>query len=171
MTIRVVLHSFLGKFGPKKSKLSALTENWYTWYLGSADSESGLRFLKFRPQNSFLGKFGPKKSKLSVFPENWHAWHLDDADSYSNISFLNFHPKSIVGQIWTKKVKKFFQFGWKLAHSISTMLILILTLFFSASNPKSSFGQIWAKKLKVVHFDWKLAHMIYHEGRWFFFQQ
>ena len=33
-----ILISFLGKFGPKKSKLSLLTENWYTWYLGSADS-------------------------------------------------------------------------------------------------------------------------------------
>ena len=42
-----ILISFLGKFGPKKSKLSVLTENWYTCYLGSADSESGLRFLKF----------------------------------------------------------------------------------------------------------------------------
>ena len=76
------LNFLLGKFGPKKSKMSVLTENWYTWYLGSADSESGLRFLKFRPQNPVLGKFGPKKSKLSVFPENWHGWHLDEADSY-----------------------------------------------------------------------------------------
>ena len=36
-----------------------------TWY-----SDSGLRFLKFRPQNSFLGKFG-QISKLSALSENW----------------------------------------------------------------------------------------------------
>ena len=41
-----------------------LTKNWHTWYFGGVDSESRLRFLKFRPQNPFLGKFGPKKSKL-----------------------------------------------------------------------------------------------------------
>ena len=35
------------------------------------DSESRLRFLKFRPQNPFLGKFGPKNSKLFVLSENW----------------------------------------------------------------------------------------------------
>ena len=87
-----ILISILGKFGLKKSRLSVLNENWHTWYLGSADSESGLRFLKFRPQNSFLDKFVSKKSKLSIFPENWHAWHLDNTDSYSNISFLNFQP-------------------------------------------------------------------------------
>ena len=80
------------KFVPKKSKMSVLIENWYTWYLGNADSESRRRFLKFRPQNPFLGKFGTKRSKVSVFPEHWHAWHLDDADSYSNISFLNYRP-------------------------------------------------------------------------------
>ena len=40
-------------------------------YFGAVDSESRLRFLKFRPQNPFLGKFGPKNSKLSVLSENW----------------------------------------------------------------------------------------------------
>ena len=87
-----ILIFFLGKFGPKKSKLSVWTENWHTWYLGSADSEFGLWSLKLQPQNSFLGKFGSKKSSLSVFPQNWHEWHLDNADIYSNISFLSFWP-------------------------------------------------------------------------------
>ena len=67
-----------------------LIENCYTWYLGGADSKSGVTLLKSQPQNPFLGKFGPKKSKLSVLPKNWHTWHLEDPDSYSNIiSFLN----------------------------------------------------------------------------------
>ena len=37
------------------------------------DSESRLKFLKFRLQNPFLGKFGPKNSKLSVLSENWYS--------------------------------------------------------------------------------------------------
>ena len=36
-------------FGSKNSKLSVLLENWHTWYLWRADSESGLRFSKFWP--------------------------------------------------------------------------------------------------------------------------
>ena len=105
-------------FRPKYPKLSILTENWVTWYLGGADSKSRLRFLKLQPQNPFVGifgpkiqncpscpdldfwnfdpkihflcKFGPKNSKLSILSENWYTWYLKDADSYSNISFLNF---------------------------------------------------------------------------------
>ena len=74
------------KFRLKNSELSILTEIWYTWYLGGADS--GHRFLTFRLQNPLLGKFGPKKSKL--LPENWHTWYLRDADSHYDIGFLNF---------------------------------------------------------------------------------
>ena len=43
---------------------------------------------------------------------------------------------------------------------ISKMLLLIPTLAFWIYNPKSIFGQIWAKKVKVVHFGWKLAHIV-----------
>ena len=80
---------FLGKFGLKNSKLS-VSENWYTYYLKDADSESRLRFLKCWPQNPFSAKFGPKRSKLFVLSENWYTWYLQDPDFYSNISFLNF---------------------------------------------------------------------------------
>ena len=54
-------------------------------------------------------------------------------------------------------------------HGISRMLILIPTLVFWISNPNFLFGQIWAKKVKVVRFNWKLAHMI-SRGCWFLFQ-
>ena len=81
---------FLGKFGPKNSKLSVLSKKWCTQYLMDADSKSRLRFLKFRHQNRFLAKFGPKSSKLSILSENWYTWYLKDADFYSNISFLIF---------------------------------------------------------------------------------
>ena len=40
------------------------------------------------------------------------------------------------------------------------MLIFIPTLVFWISDPKSIFGQIWAKKVKLVHFTWKLVHVI-----------
>ena len=39
---------FLGKFGSKNSKLSILSENWYTWYLKDADSYSNISFLNFK---------------------------------------------------------------------------------------------------------------------------
>ena len=54
--------------------------------------------------------------------------------------------------------------------SVSTMLILIPTLFFSISNPKSFFGQIWTEKFKVLYFDQILAHIVYR-GCWFLFRQ
>ena len=41
-------NSFLGKFGPKNSKLSILSENWYTWYLKDADSYSNISFLNLK---------------------------------------------------------------------------------------------------------------------------
>ena len=101
-------------FRPKYPKLSILTENWVTWYLGGADSKSGLRFLKLQPQNPFLSKFGPKKSNLSVLSKNWHTCYLKDADPFSKeadscfgVSFLNFLSKIHFGQIWAKKVKVF----------------------------------------------------------------
>ena len=50
-------------------------------------------------------------------------------------------------------------------HSISRILILISTLVFWISNPYFLFGQIWAKKVKVVRFNWKLAHMVSWKGR------
>ena len=40
---------FLGKFGPKKSKLSVFPENWYAWHLDDADSYSKISFLNFWP--------------------------------------------------------------------------------------------------------------------------
>ena len=90
-------------FRPKNSKLSVLTENWHTWYLGGANSKSGLRFLKFRPPKSLFGKIWA--NKVSVVPFNWKLAHVVswDGDSYSNISFLNFQPCI---RFWTN-------LGWK----------------------------------------------------------
>ena len=54
-------------------------------------------------------------------------------------------------------------------HGISSMLILIPTLFFRISNPEFLSGQIWTKKIKAVRFVWKLAHIV-SQGCWFLFQ-
>ena len=121
---------FLGKFGPKKSKLSVLTENWHTWYLGSADSESRLRLLKFRPQNQFLDKFGLKNSKLFVSPEIGMHSILAMLILIPTLVFWFPHPKSIFGEIWAKKVKVV-QFGWKLAHIVSRRCWFLFRHYFS----------------------------------------
>ena len=42
-------NSFLGKFGPKKSKISVLPENWHTEYLKDADIYSDISFLNLQP--------------------------------------------------------------------------------------------------------------------------
>ena len=43
------LNPFLGKFGPKNSKLSFLPENGHTEYGEDADSYSEINFLNFEP--------------------------------------------------------------------------------------------------------------------------
>ena len=130
---------FLGKFGPKKIKLSALSENRHTWYLKDADFYSNISFLKFWSQSPFLSKFGPKKSKLSVLSENWHTWYLKNADSYSNISFLKFWPQHLFSANLDQK-RQICSFCLKIdTHGISRMRIRIPE--FWISKPQSIFGQ------------------------------
>ena len=126
--------------------MSILPENWHIWYIGGAQSESRLRFMKFRSQNPFLGKFGPKISKMSVLSEI-------GAPSISRILILNpdldfwsFHPKIYFWANLGPKIQSC-PFCLKI---VTKMLILILTLVLWISNPKFLFGQIWAKKVKVV---------------------
>ena len=121
--------------------------------------------------NFLLGQIWTKNVKVVFFlTENWHTWYLGSSDSKSRLDFWNSVPKI---HFWANLGGKsqscpvWLKIG---THSVSTMLILILTLFFSVLNPKSFFGQIWAAKLKVVYFDWQLAHMIYR-GCWFLFRQ
>ena len=80
-----------------------MSESWYTWYLGGADSESRLRFLKFRLQNSFLGKFGLKSQNCpfclkigahAILEELIPNPDLDFGNSDPTIQFLRkFQPK------------------------------------------------------------------------------
>ena len=52
-----ILNPFLGNFGPKKSKLSILPENWHTWYLEDADSYFNICLLNFKPKTNFWANF------------------------------------------------------------------------------------------------------------------
>ena len=109
--------------------------------------------------SGILLKFSLKNSKLSLLTENWSVRKLGGSDSKSRLSCLKFWPqKSIFWQICLK-------IG---IHGIWRMLIFISTLVFWNFNPKSIFGEIWVRKVKVVHFDWKLAHRVF-QGCWFLF--
>ena len=137
-----------------------LTENWHTWYIGGVDSESRLRFLKFRRQNLFLGKFGPKIQTcpfcLKIGARSMSRMLIPNPD----LDFWSFDPKI---HFWANLGPKIQSCSFCLkigTHGISMMLILIRALVFWISNPNFLFGQIWAKKVKVVRFNWKLTHMV-----------
>ena len=90
----------------RKIKLSILTENWHTWYLGGVDSKSRFRLLIFWSQNPFLGKFGPKNWRLFVLSKNWCTKYLKDVDSKSRFIFLKFRPQnSFFGKFGPKHSK------------------------------------------------------------------
>ena len=89
--------------------------------------------------------------------------------SESRLSFLNFQPLNL---LWPSLARKSQSCSFCLkigTYGISSMLILIPTLFFWIWKPKSIFGQIWVEKVKTVHFDWKLPHRV-SRGCSFLFQ-
>ena len=101
---------------------------------------------------------------MSSLNENWHTLipnpDLDFWNSYLKIHFwANLGPK-ILNCLFRLKIGE---------HSISSMLIPNPGLDFENFDPKSIFWQIWDKKVKVVRFNWKLAHMI-SRGCWFLSQ-
>ena len=120
----------MGKFGPKKSKLSVLTENWHTWYLGSADSDSGLGFLKFQLKIHFWANLGRKNQSCLFFLKIGTHGILTMLILISTLGFWISDPKSIFGEIWAKKVKVV-QFGWKLAQRVSPQCWFLFRHYFS----------------------------------------
>ena len=114
--------------------------------------------------NFLFGQIWTKKVKIgthAILEVQIPNLDLDFWNSDPKIHFwANLSQKSQSCSVWL-------EIG---TQSVSTMLILIPTLFFAVSNPKSFFGQIWTEKFKVVYFDWKLAHMVYR-GCWYLFQQ
>ena len=120
----------MGKFGLKKSKLSVLTENWHIWYLGSADSESRPRFLKFWPKIHFWANLGWKSQSCPFSLKIGMHGILMMLILIPTLVFWISDPKSIFGKIWTKKVKVV-QFGWKLAHRVSRRCWFLFRHYFS----------------------------------------
>ena len=123
--------------------------------------------MKFRPPKFIFGQIWAKKCQSCSFClKIGYTCYLKVADSCSNISFLNF--KTLI-HFWanldqkTQSCPVWLKIG---RQSVTTMLILISTLFllFSDSNPKSFFGQIWAEKPKAAYFDWKLAHLVIEDA-------
>ena len=140
---------FFGKFGPKKSKLSVLTENWHTWYLGSANSESGLGFLKFQPKINFWANLGWKNQSCLFFLKIGTYGILTMLILIPTLAFWISDPKSIFGKIWAKKVKVV-QFGRKLAHRVSRQCWFVFRHYFSQFSTLNPFlGKLGLKKSKL----------------------
>ena len=145
------------KFRPKNKKLSILTENWHTLYIGGVDSKSRLRFLKFWPKIHFWANLGPKiQSYLFclIIGANILRIRIQNPD----LDFWNSNPKT---HFWANFGRKSHSCSFFLkidTHGILTMLTLIPTIVFWIANAKSVFGQIWTEKVKVVCFAWYLTH-------------
>ena len=113
-------------------------------------------FPKFRPRNC---PFFLKTSTHCI---------LEVLIWYPDLDFWNSDPEI---HFWANLGRKSQSFPYWLkigTQSILRILIFIPTLIFSISNLKSIFGKFWARNFKVVHFDWKLAHMVYWVC-WFLF--
>ena len=128
---------------------------------------NGIRTLISHVSGNFP-KFRPKNSKLSMLTENCPVRELGGVIPNTGLVFWNSDSKTHFCVNLGQKSQSY-QFYLKIdANCIWRMMILIPTLVFWICNPKSIFGQIWVKKVKVVHFDWKLAHRV-SRGCWFLF--
>ena len=72
---------FLGKFGPKQSKLFVFPKSTYTWYLEGANSYSNISFMNFQLKIQFWANLG-KKFQICLFCLKmnthgvWRMWIL-----------------------------------------------------------------------------------------------
>ena len=99
------LNPFLGKFGPKRSLLSILDENWHTEYPEDADSYTVISFLNFLPKIYFWANLD-RKSQSRLFCLKISIWGiLRMLILIATLFFGISNPKSIFGQIWLKKSK------------------------------------------------------------------
>ena len=73
------LNPLLGKFEPKKSKLSILSKNWHTEYLEDSDFYSDISFLNFQTQIHFWVELGPE-SGIGCFVWCSCTSYLEDTD-------------------------------------------------------------------------------------------
>ena len=114
-------NSFLDKFGPEDSKLSILSENWYTWYLKLLIliPNPDLDVWNSDPKIHFWANLGPKIQScpfcLIIGTHNISRMLIPNP----GLDFWNFDPqKSTFGQIWAQKFKVV-RFVWKLVLIVS----------------------------------------------------
>ena len=173
MLLKPKYRTWLGnfpKFRPKNSILFILTENWHTWYIEGADSESGLEI----PIPKFIfGQIWVEKVKVVRF--TWEMAHMISGRMLMilipTLVFWVEKPESIFGQIWAAKIKDI-HFGCKLAHRVSRRCWFLFrhsySCYFSHFATLNRFlSKLGLKKSKV--FEWKLPHMVYW-GCWFSFR-
>ena len=142
---------FLGKFGPKNSKLCVAPENYHTWYLGGTDSEFGLTFLKFWYQNSFLGRFGQKNLKLFVLPESWHGI-LEELIPYPELDFRNSGTRIHFFSKFGPKKHSLFILIWDFTAFLGIQLVLDL-YFKVALHASAAFYQwFWEYEVPIFLF-------------------
>ena len=105
-----------------------LSDIWYTWYLGRADSESGLSFWNSDPKIHFWANLDQKSCLFYL-----------KIGTYVISRYLILVPilvfwlsklKSIFGQIRIEKLKVV-QLGWKLAHRVSRRFWFLFQHYFS----------------------------------------
>ena len=132
----------MAKFGPKKSKLSVLPENWHIWYLEYADSYSDIVFLNLKIY--FWANLGRKSQNCSF-------WLKIAAQSLSRMLILVptllssvSNAKSIFGQMWEEKFKVPHDLFWLALLSQTNCNILqskqILWKFFLTAQNLKLFG-------------------------------
>ena len=100
------------------SNFSVLIGNWHTWYLGSADSESGLSFWNSDFKIHFWTNLDQKSQSCLFYLKIGTHVISRFLILVPILVFWISKPKSIFGQIRIEKLKVV-QFGWKLAHRVS----------------------------------------------------
>ena len=108
----------MSKFGPEKSKLFVLAENWYTWYHKDASSYFNISFLNFKSWFPFWANLGQKSQSCLSYLKIGTYVISRFLILFPIIVFWISKPKSIFGQVRIEKLK-IVQFGWKLAHRVS----------------------------------------------------
>ena len=138
------------KFGPKKSKLSVLPENWHIWYLEYADSYSDIVFLNLKIY--FWANLGRKSQNCSF-------WLKIAAQSLSRMLILVptllssvSNAKSIFGQMWEEKFKVHHDLFWLALLSQTNCNILpskyILWKLLNIWTLLSNSDLIWLSRLE-----------------------
>ena len=107
---------FLGKFGPKKSNLSVLPENWHTWYIEDDNSYFNISFQNLQSKIHFWANLSQKTQSCPFCLKIGTHGISKMLILISTLVFWISNQISMFGQMWAKKLKVF---AWKLAQMVS----------------------------------------------------